>query len=309
VPDNIDGWPVSDPFATLRAGMKHPLRKVVIPAAGLGTRFLPATKAVPKELLPIVDTPTLQLIVEEAVKAGAAQVVVVNGRGKSAIEDHFDRSYELEDTLARKNKTELFQQVRAISDMVRLVSVRQKEPMGLGHAVLAAKPAIGDDWFGVLLGDDLIDSEEPAIGQLARVALKTGKAAVALMPVADDQTHLYGVAAGKAQPDGNLLVERMVEKPPRGSAPSNLAVVGRYVLPPDIFAILEQVKPGAGGEIQLTDALAVLAQQGRLVGVRFNGVRHDAGDRLGYVIANVAYALKRPDLREGLLAYLRKVVS
>ena len=289
--------------------MKHPLRKVVIPAAGLGTRFLPVTKAVPKELLPIVDTPTLQLIVEEAVKAGAAQVVVVNGRGKSAIEDHFDRSYELEDTLARKNKTELFQQVRAISDMVRLVSVRQKEPMGLGHAVLAAKPAIGDDWFGVLLGDDLIDSEEPAIGQLARVALKTGKAAVALMPVADDQTHLYGVAAGKAQPDGNLLVERMVEKPPRGSAPSNLAVVGRYVLPPDIFAILEQVKPGAGGEIQLTDALAVLAQQGRLVGVRFNGVRHDAGDRLGYVIANVAYALKRPDLREGLLAYLRKVVS
>jgi UTP--glucose-1-phosphate uridylyltransferase len=289
--------------------MKHPLRKVVIPAAGLGTRFLPATKAVPKELLPIVDTPTLQLIVEEAVKAGASQVVVVNGRGKSAIEDHFDRSYELEDTLARKNKTEMFQQVRAISDLVRLVSVRQKEPLGLGHAVLAAKPAVGDDWFGVLLGDDLIDSEEPAIGQLARVAAKTGKATVALMPVADDQTHLYGVAAGKAQPDGNLLVERMVEKPPRGSAPSNLAVVGRYVLPPDIFGILEQVKPGAGGEIQLTDALAVLAQQGRLVGVRFNGVRYDAGDRLGYVIANVAYALKRPDLREGLLAYLRKVVQ
>jgi len=300
---------VSDAFATLPAGMKHPLRKVVIPAAGLGTRFLPATKAVPKELLPIVDTPTLQLIVEEAVKAGASQVVVVNGRGKSAIEDHFDRSYELEDTLARKNKTEMFQQVRAISDLVRLVSVRQKEPLGLGHAVLAAKPAVGDDWFGVLLGDDLIDSEEPAIGQLARVATKTGKAAVALMPVADDQTHLYGVAAGKPQPDGNLLVERMVEKPPRGSAPSNLAVVGRYVLPPDIFGILEQVKPGAGGEIQLTDALAVLAQQGRLVGVRFNGVRHDAGDRLGYVIANVAYALKRPDLREGLLAYLRKVVQ
>jgi UTP--glucose-1-phosphate uridylyltransferase len=289
--------------------MKHPLRKVVIPAAGLGTRFLPATKAVPKELLPIVDTPTLQLIVEEAVKAGAAQVIVVNGRGKSAIEDHFDRSYELEDTLARKNKTELFQQVRAISDMVRLVSVRQKEPLGLGHAVLAAKPAVGEEWFGVLLGDDLIDSEEPAIGQLARVATKTGKAAVALMPVADDQTHLYGVAAGKAQPDGNVLVDRIVEKPPRGSAPSNLAVVGRYVLPPDIFGILEQVKPGAGGEIQLTDALAVLAQQGRLVGVRFTGVRHDAGDRLGYVIANVAYALKRPDLREGLLAYLRKVVQ
>ncbi len=289
--------------------MKHPLRKVVIPAAGLGTRFLPATKAVPKEMLPIVDTPTLQLIVEEAVAAGVHQIVVVNGRGKSAIEDHFDRSYELEDTLARKNKKELFEQIRGISDLVRLISVRQKEPMGLGHAVLAARPAVGDEWFGVLLGDDLIDAEDPAIGQLARVCMQTGKAAVALMPVPDDQTHMYGVAAGKALPDGNVAVERMVEKPPRGSAPSNLAVIGRYLLPPDIFGILEQVKPGAGGEIQLTDALAVLAREGRLIGVRFKGERHDAGDRLGYLQANIAYALKRPDLREGLLAYLRKVVA
>ena len=289
--------------------MKHPLRKVVIPAAGLGTRFLPATKAVPKEMLPIVDTPTIQLIVEEAVKAGAVQVVLVNGRGKSAIEDHFDRSYELEDTLSRKHKTDLFHQVRRISDMVRLVSVRQKEPMGLGHAVLSARPAVGDEWFGVLLGDDLIDSEEPAIGQLARVAMQTGKAAVALMPVAEDQAHLYGVAAGKALSDGNVLVDRMVEKPPRGSAPSNLAVIGRYLLPPEIFGILEQLKPGAGGEIQLTDALAVLAQQGKLIGVRFKGERHDAGDRLGYLQANLAYALKRPDLRDGLLAWLRKVVA
>jgi UTP--glucose-1-phosphate uridylyltransferase len=289
--------------------MKHPLRKIVIPAAGLGTRFLPATKAVPKEMLPIVDTPAIQLIVEEAAKAGAAQVILVNGRGKSSIEDHFDRSYELEDTLSRKNKTELFEQVRRISDMVRLVSVRQKEPLGLGHAVLTARLAVGDEWFGVLLGDDLIDSDEPAIGQLARVALQTGKAAVALMPVAEDQTHLYGVGAGKALPDGNVLIDRIVEKPPRGSAPSNLAVVGRYLLPPEIFDILDQVKPGAGGEIQLTDALAVLAKQGRLIGVRFRGVRHDAGDRLGYLQANVAYALKRPDLREALLAWLREVVQ
>jgi len=287
--------------------MKHALRKVVIPAAGLGTRFLPATKAVPKEMLPIVDTPTIQLIVEEAVRAGAQQVVLVNGRGKSAIEDHFDRSYELEDTLSRKNKTELFQQVRKISDLVRLISVRQKEPLGLGHAVLAAKPAIGDEWFGVLLGDDLIDSEEPGIGQLARVAAQTGKAAVALLPVAEDQAHLYGVAAGKALPDGNLLVDRMIEKPPRGTAPSNLAVIGRYLLPPEIFGIIEQLKPGAGGEIQLTDALAVLAREGKLIGVRFKGERHDAGDRLGYLQANIAWALKRPDLREGLLAWLRKV--
>ncbi|HZR09884.1 MAG TPA: UTP--glucose-1-phosphate uridylyltransferase GalU [Myxococcales bacterium] len=289
--------------------MKHPLRKVVIPAAGLGTRFLPATKAVPKEMLPIVDTPTVQLIVEEAVRAGADQIVLVNGRGKSAIEDHFDRSYELEDTLARKDKQELFKQIRRISDMVRLISVRQKEPLGLGHAVLAARPAVGDDWFGVLLGDDLIDSEEPAIGQLARISRKTGKATVALMPVPDDQTQMYGVAAGTPDPDGNLLIDRMVEKPPRGTAPSNLAVIGRYLLPPDVFGILEQVKPGAGGEIQLTDGLAVLAQQGRLVGVRFKGERHDAGDRLGYLQANIAYALKRKDLREGLLAYLRGVVQ
>ena len=289
--------------------MKHPLRKVVIPAAGLGTRFLPATKAVPKEMLPIVDTPTIQLIVEEAVRAGVHQVIVVNGRGKGAIEDHFDRSYELEDTLTRKGKKDLFELVRKISDAVRLVSVRQKEPMGLGHAVLAAKAAVGDEWFGVLLGDDLIDSEEPGIGQLARISMATGKATVALMPVPDDQVHRYGVAAGKALPDGNLSVEKMVEKPPRGTAPSNLAVIGRYVLPPEIFGILEKVKPGAGGEIQLTDALAVLAQEGRLVGVRFKGERHDAGDRLGYLQANIAWALKRPELRDGLLAYLRKVTQ
>jgi UTP--glucose-1-phosphate uridylyltransferase len=290
--------------------MKHSLRTVVIPAAGLGTRFLPATKAVPKEMLPIVDVPTIQLIVDEAVKAGAQQVVLVNGRGKGAIEDHFDRSYELEDTLLRKNKREAFDQVRRISDMVRLVSVRQKEPLGLGHAVLAARPAVGaDQWFGVLLGDDLIDSEEPGIGQLARVAMATGKAAVALMPVPDDQTQLYGVAAGRQLGSGNIEVEKIVEKPPRGTAPSNLAVIGRYLLPPDIFAILEHVKPGAGGEIQLTDALAVLVEQNRLVGVRFEGERHDAGDRLGYLQANIAYALKRPELREGLLAFMRRAVQ
>ncbi len=200
--------------------------------------------------------------------------------------------------------------MRRISEMVRLLSIRQKEPMGLGHAVLAARPAVGaEQWFGVLLGDDLIDSEEPAIGQLARVAMETGKAAVALMPVPDDQTQLYGVAAGKQLGSGNIEVEKIVEKPPRGTAPSNLAVIGRYVLPPDIFGILEQVKPGAGGEIQLTDALAVLAQQDRLVGVRFKGERHDAGDRLGYLQANIAYALKRPDLREGLLSFMRRAVQ
>jgi len=288
--------------------VNQPLRKVVIPAAGLGTRFLPATKAVPKEMLPIVDTPTIQLIVEEALRAGAQEVVVVNGRGKGAIEDHFDRSYELETELKNKGKKDLFEQVRRISDSVRIISVRQKEPLGLGHAVLAARHAVGNEWFGVMLGDDVVDGEDPAIGQLARLCQRTGKAAVALMPVPESQVHLYGIGAGKPFEDGgHILVDRIVEKPKRADAPSNLAVIGRYVLPPDIFDILANLKPGAIGEIQLTDALAVLAEKGRLLGVRFTGTRHDAGDRLGYLQANIAYALKRPDLREGLLAFLREV--
>jgi len=288
--------------------MDHHLRKVVIPAAGLGTRFLPASKTIPKEMLPIVDTPTIQLIVEEALAAGAQEVILVNGRGKGAIEDHFDRAYELEDQLQRKGKKDLFEQVRRISDAVRLVSVRQKEPLGLGHAVLAARHAVGDEWFGVLLGDDVVDAQEPAIGQLARIAQKTRKAAVALMPVPESQVHLYGCAGGRAADGGHIEVERIVEKPQRDRAPSNLAVIGRYVLPPDVFDVLAGLKPGAGGEIQLTDGLAVLAQQKRLLGVRFEGTRYDAGDRLGYLQANVVYALKRPDLREPLLAWLREVV-
>src|SRR3954468_348230 len=288
--------------------VNHPLRKVVIPAAGLGTRFLPATKAVPKEMLPIVDTPTLQMIVEEALRAGAEQVVVVNGRGKGAIEDHFDRSYELETELRNKGKTELFQQIRRISDSVRLISIRQKEPLGLGHAVLAARHAVGNEWFGVMLGDDLVDGEDPAIGQLARLSQETGKATVALMPVPESQVHLYGVGGGKPFRDGHIVIDRIVEKPKRADAPSNLAVIGRYVLPPDIFDVLANLKPGAIGEIQLTDGLAALAREGRLLGVRFTGTRYDAGDRLGYLQANIAYALKRPDLRDGLVSWLREVI-
>jgi len=295
------------PFAPREVPVNHPLRKVVIPAAGLGTRFLPATKSVPKEMLPIVDTPTIQLIVEEALRAGAQEIVVVNGRGKGAIEDHFDRSYELETELRNKGKKDLFEQVRRISDSVRIISVRQKEPLGLGHAVLAARHAVGNEWFGVMLGDDVVDGDDPAICQLARLCQKTGKAAVALMPVPESQVHLYGIGAGKPFEDGHILVDRIVEKPKRADAPSNLAVIGRYVLPPDIFEVLANLKPGAIGEIQLTDALAVLASQGRLLGVRFTGTRHDAGDRLGYLQANIAYALKRADLREGLLAFLREV--
>jgi UTP--glucose-1-phosphate uridylyltransferase len=285
------------------------IKKVVIPAAGLGTRFLPATKAIPKEMLPIVDTPTLQLIVAEAVAAGMEEVVIISGRGKASIEDHFDIAYELEDVLHKRGKRELARQMREIADMVELVSVRQKEPLGLGHAVLCAKDLIGDEPFAVMLGDDLIDAATPAIAQLAARAREHDKACIALMPVPEGQEQLYGIAAGRRLAERTWLIEKLVEKPPPGSAPSNLAVIGRYVLTPDIFNVLEHTRPGVGGEIQLTDGLAALARDGRLIGYEFEGERHDAGDRLGYLKANIAFALKREELREGLLAYMKEVVS
>ncbi len=280
--------------------------KVVIPAAGLGTRFLPATKAVPKELLPIVDVPTIQYIVEEATRANIADIILINGRYKGAIEDHFDISFELETTLEKRGKHELGKQIRAISDQARIVSLRQKLPLGLGHAVLCAETVVGDQPFGVILGDDLIDSEVPAIAQLIEVYEKHGKGVVALMEVDPAETNLYGIAAGKPLADDRVLeISQIIEKPAPGTAPSNHAVIGRYVLPPSIFEILRNTRPGVGGEIQLTDALAVLARTEGLLGYRFRGERYDAGDRLGYLKANVAYALKRPDLREPLLEYLR----
>jgi UTP--glucose-1-phosphate uridylyltransferase len=285
------------------------VRKVVIPAAGLGTRFLPATKSIPKEMLPIVDVPTLQIIVSEAVEAGFKEVVLINGRGKVTIEDHFDVSYELEDTLTKRNKNDLVQQLQTISSMAQVISVRQKKPLGLGHAVLCAKSVVGNEAFAVMLGDDIIDAKDPGIGQLVAVARKTGKAVIALMPVPDNETHMYGIAAGKSVGDRMIQIEKLVEKPKQGTSPSNLAVIGRYVLPPDVFEILENTKPGAGGEIQLTDALDKLAAQGRLIGYAFEGQRYDAGDRLGYLKANIAYGLKRPELKDGLLSYMRELVG
>lgn len=285
------------------------VRKVVVPAAGLGTRFLPATKAVPKEMLPIVDTPTLQFIVDEAVRAGFEDVIVINGRNKTAIEDHFDVAYELEDTMRRRGKDALADEMRAISRMATIISIRQQQPLGLGHAVLCARPAVGREPFAVVLGDDLFDSEESGIGQLVRVARNTGKAAVALMEVPADQTHLYGIATGTTLDPRTMRIEKLVEKPAAGTVNSNLAVIGRYVLPPDVFDILENTKPGAGGEIQLTDALDELARQDRLVGYMIEGERHDAGDKLGYLVANITFALKRPDLRDGLMAFMKKVVE
>jgi len=282
------------------------IRKAVIPAAGLGTRFLPATKAVPKELLPIVDTPTIQYIVEEAVAAGVRDVILICARGKDSIVDHFDIAAELEAHLERTGKTALRKQMRDIAQMANVVAIRQQEPLGLGHAVLCAKDVVGDEPFVVMLGDDVIDAKVPGTKQLADCWERHGLGTIALMEVPREETPLYGIAAGKAVDERTIRIERLVEKP-KQDPPSNLAVIGRYVLPPEIFSILEQVRPGVGGEIQLTDALAVLARERGLLGYRFEGDRYDAGDRLGYLKANVAFALKRPELRAQLQEWLREV--
>jgi UTP--glucose-1-phosphate uridylyltransferase len=282
------------------------VRKAVIPAAGLGTRFLPATKAVPKELLPIVDTPTIQYIVAEAVEAGVEEVVLICARGKDSIVDHFDLAGELEAHLERTGKHELRRQMRAIANMAKVVTIRQQEPLGLGHAVLCAKEVIGDEPFVVMLGDDIIDAAVPGAKQLAACWERHGLGTIALMEVPPAETHLYGVAAGRPVDERTLRIERLVEKP-KTDPPSNLAVIGRYVLPPRIFALLERVKPGVGGEIQLTDALALLAREDGLLGYRFEGDRYDAGDRFGYLKANIMYALKRPDLAGPLRALLEEI--
>jgi UTP--glucose-1-phosphate uridylyltransferase len=284
-----------------------PIRKAVIPAAGLGTRFLPATKAVPKELLPIVDVPTIQYIVEEAVAAGVREVVLVVARGKDSIVDHFDVAKELETQLERTGKTELRDRMRAIAKLANVVTVRQQEPLGLGHAVLCAKDVVGDEPFVVLLGDDLVDAPVPATKQLAACWERHGLGTIALLEVPREETSMYGIAAGREVEPRTIRIERLVEKP-RQDPPSNLAVIGRYVLPPRVFEILEAVQPGVGGEIQLTDALAVLAREEGLLGHRFEGQRYDAGDRVGYLKANVAFALKRPELRDQLAPWLREVV-
>src|SRR6185436_11859637 len=234
------------------------VRKAVIPAAGLGTRFLPATKAIPKEMLPIVDVPTIQLVIDEAVRAGITDVVVINGRNKHPIEDHFDHAFELERTLRDRGNTELADAVTKVSTMVRLISVRQKQPLGLGHAVLCGREAVGDESFAVLLGDDLIDNDDdPGIGQLIRVHEATGAGAIAIVEVPPGKEHMYGIVAGARDATGHLRITDLVEKP-KSNPPSRLAIVGRYVLPPSIWGHLAATKPGAGGEIQLTDAMRAL---------------------------------------------------
>jgi UTP--glucose-1-phosphate uridylyltransferase len=285
------------------------VRKAVIPAAGLGTRFLPATKAIPKEMLPIVDIPTIQYVVEEAVAAGVEHVILVTGRGKDSIIDHFDRAPELEAFLGSKGKDDLVAMVRAIAEKVEIIAVRQQEARGLGHAVLTARPAVGNEPFAVLLGDDIFDADPPCTRQLADVFAAHGQAVIALLAVSAEATQSYGVIKGKALGGGLHQIEGMVEKPAPGTAPSNLAIMGRYVLPPEIFAMIERTPPGKGGEIQLTDALDRLRQASGVIGCEFRGNRYDAGDKVGYLQANLEYALKRPDLAPRLRDYLKTLAA
>lgn len=281
------------------------IRKAVLPAAGLGTRFLPATKAQPKEMLPLVDKPLIQYVVEESVGAGITDVIIVTGRGKSAIEDHFDVSFELEHFLEDKGKAEELDIVRAISDLVSVSYVRQKEALGLGHAVSVAESLVGDEPFAVLLGDDLIDAVVPCIRQMAEVYEKVQAPVLAVMKVPPEEISSYGVIAAERVEERLYRVEALVEKPPREQAPSDLAIIGRYILTPSIFRHLRSTKSDQRGEIQLTNGLQSLLSETPIYGFEFEGVRHDCGNKLGFLRATVDYALKRPDLRESFLSFLK----
>jgi UTP--glucose-1-phosphate uridylyltransferase len=282
------------------------VKKAVIPAAGFGTRFLPATKVVPKELLPIVDKPTIQYIMEEVAKAGIEEVILITGREKGSIEDHFDTSSELENYLKKKGRKDLLRIVQDISEMVTLVAVRQKEPLGLGHAILCAKKVIGEEPFAVLLGDDLIDAKIPCIRQMIDAYQKLDGALIAIQKVPKTDTHLYGIIKGKKVEERIYRVEEMVEKPKKGKAPSNLAIIGRYILPPEIFGILEKITPDERGEIQLTNGLKELNKTVPVFGYEFIGDRYDAGDKFGYLQANIAYGLKHPEIGPKLKNLLKK---
>jgi UTP--glucose-1-phosphate uridylyltransferase len=287
------------------------VRKAVYPAAGLGTRFLPATKAMPKEMLPLVDTPLIQCAVEEAVNSGIHNIVIVTGRGKSAIEDHFDVSFELEHLLESRGKTDLLAAVRAVSDLIDVAYVRQKEALGLGHAVLRARELVGNEPFAVVLSDDVIYSDVPCIRQLLDVHDFFGASVVALMEVPKERISAYGVV--DAEPvnhagNGSLYrIRNLVEKPAAGQAPSNLAIIGRYILMPDVFTSIESIEPGAGGELQLTDALKHLLRSRPIYGLKFEGKRYDAGDKLGFLQATVEYALRREEFGAEFRQYLKSL--
>jgi UTP--glucose-1-phosphate uridylyltransferase len=285
------------------------LRKAVIPVAGLGTRFLPATKVVPKELLPIVDIPSIQYVVQEAVDAGIEEIIFVTGRGKDGIEDHFDEAPELEQILSNRGQSEMVKMLRRIAEMTEVVSVRQKKPLGLGHAVLCARDLVGNEPFAVLLADDLIDSDTPCVRQLLNIFEETQESVIALLKVAETEVHQYGVIKGKEIKKRLYQVEATVEKPAAKDAPSRMAIIGRYVLRPEIFTILQNLPPGKGGEIQLTDGLSQLVRERKIYGCEFLGDRYDIGDKVGFVRATVAYALKRADLKDKVMEFLKTAVS
>ena len=291
--------------------MRKRVRKAVFPAAGLGTRFLPATKAQPKEMLPLVDKPIIQYGVEEALASGCDQIIIITGRGKTAIEDHFDVSYELEKMLEERGKSELLAVVRAISDMIHVSYVRQKEAMGLGHAVLMARELVGDEPFAVLLADDVIDANPPCLRQMMDVYEETGSSVIATQVVEGKAISSYGVIDG-APTNGRFAgrafeIRSLVEKPRPEEAPSNLAVIGRYILTPAIFEKLEHTPLGAGGELQLTDGMRQLLKDEKIYGYKFDGKRHDAGDKMGFLKATIEFALKRPDLSDEFRRYLKSL--
>jgi UTP--glucose-1-phosphate uridylyltransferase len=289
--------------------MMKKVRKAIIPAAGLGTRFLPATKAMPKEMLPIVDKPTIQYIVEEAIASGIEDIIIVTGKGKRAIEDHFDNAPELEQALLEKKKYDLLEQVRHSANLVDIHYIRQKSPKGLGHAVWCARKFIGDEPFAVLLGDDIVQAEKPCLGQLIEQYERTGCSVIGVQPVPDEETHRYGIIEPWERIGNLYQVKRFVEKPPRGTAPSNLAIMGRYVLTPEIFDFLEKQEAGAGGEIQLTDAIQKLNEKQPVYAYSFSGKRYDVGEKLGFVKTTIEFALQNEELREDLIAFLRDIVK
>ena len=281
------------------------IRVAVFPAAGLGTRFLPATKAQPKEMMPLVDRPLIQYVVEEARDAGIERIVIVTGRGKSAIEDHFDRTPELESLLQERGKDKLLEEVRQLSELMPVSYVRQKQALGLGHAVLQARDLVGRESFAVMLGDDIVDADEPCIGQMIRLYEQRGNPVIALQEVPQAETRQYGIVAGKRSGDRIVEISGMVEKPAPEKAPSNLAIIGRYLLPPEIFDILDETRSDVGGEIQLTSGLQTLLARRPIDGFLFEGKRYDAGDKLGFLKATVELALKREDLGGPFREYLK----
>ena len=285
--------------------MTNKIRKAVFPAAGLGTRFLPATKASPKEMLPLVDKPLIQYCVEEAVASGIESILIITGRDKGSIEDHFDISFELEELLKEKGKTDLYEQVRAISDIAKVSYTRQKQALGLGHAIYQAKDFVGDEPFAALLADDVVDAEKPALRQMIEVFEKYQAPVIATMQVEGEAISRFGVIDAEEVEPGVFKIKDMVEKPSFADAPSDLAIIGRYIFTPDIFEAIENTKPGAGGEIQITDAMRALLKARPFYALKLDGVRHDAGDKLGFLIATVEFALKRDDLGDDFREYLK----